>query len=389
MKKFQLTVVWIFLFFTCIASSIHAQVPELITNKRFQQDAKVAIDSLYNFNFKGSERQIASWKKKYPNDPIWKLIDAMKFWWQIISDLNATSHDKHFIKMMKQADYAASKVLYKQHGNADALLVRTAANGFIARLYSDRDEWIKSLRAAHKAYKVYGVLKKNIPALPDLKLTKGLKLYYSAYLPKAYPVVKTVSMFLPKGNEQKGLQCLREASKNAIFAKAEATYFLGDINLNYEHNYKKAIYYFKKLYHNYPRNNYYARLLVRSEYKVGQYDDALHVIDESLQRWKKQNIPYQKILKENLLYWKGRIFYHNKKYDQALPLFAKSFQLSKKLPRSQHRKFYVEAAYYSGMILEKQGKKQKAIQQFKLAKKAKVEKNFQKKAQTELEHLQS
>ncbi len=388
MKAYQLVFIPALILFT-ISGSIKAQVPELLKNKEFQQDAQAAIHSIYNFKFKKGEQQLAPWKKKYPHDPIWQLIKGEEMWWHIISDLHDTSHDEEFIKKMKLADYAASQVLYKQPGNTDALLVRAAANGLIARLYSDRDEWIKSLRAVHKAYKIYGVLKKNINKdFPDLRLIEGLKLYYSAYLPKAYSVVRAMAAFLPKGNEEKGLKYLQEASKTAIFARAEATYFLGDIYYNYEHEYQKAVHYFKKLYQTYPRNNYYTRLLVRSEYKMERYDEALDIINASLKRWKNKDLPYPKILKENLLFWKGRILYHNKKYDQALPLFKQSLQLSEKLPRTEYRPFYVEAAFYTGMILNKQDNNQKAAHYFKLVTQAKTAKDFQKKARDKLAELE-
>jgi hypothetical protein len=382
----------------CIASLIllvvsavnsAGQVPELILNKKFQRDAQATIHSLYNFQFKKAENQISSWKKKYPRDPVWKLLDGVKYWWQIISDLHDTSYDKKFIKMMKKTDYAAAEVLYKQPGNADALLVRMAANGFIARMYADRDDWVKSLQAAHKAYKLYGVLKKNTPDLPDIKMIDGLKLYYSEYLPKAYPVIKAIAAFLPKGDEKKGLKDLKFASDKAIFVRAEATYFLGNIYYNYEHEYSNAAHYFEMLYHEYPRNNYYTRLLVRSLYKMKKYKKALSVADESLKRWKENDYPHSKILKSDLWYWKALILHKNDKDQQALSLFEKSLKLTQKLPRHRYRNNYVRAAYYCGTILANNGKGKEAAHYFKLAKDGKTDSYHQKLAKQELKKIAS
>ncbi|HYW34919.1 MAG TPA: tetratricopeptide repeat protein [Balneolaceae bacterium] len=388
MTKTQLLLLSVFILLTSgRADSSSAQVPELVKNKQFQRHAQMAADSLYNFNDKGVEQQIAPWKNKYPNDPIWFIFNGMKLWWKMISDKYDTSHNKHFIDLMKKADYAASKVLYQHHGNADGLVVRMAANGFLARLYSDQGEWMKSLKAAQKAYKAYGIMKTQLPQFPDLELTKGLKLFYSAYLPKAYPVLKAFSAFLPKGNEKEGLHYLREASKHAIFARAEATYFLGYINFKYLHNFQKATSYFSRLYHSYPRNNYYARLLVKSEYKMGHYNNALNAINRSLDRWNKNKLPYLKVLRESMLFWKGRIFYRNKKYKQALPLFEQSLQLSRQLPRSKHRQYYAESAYYAGVISDQEGHKTKARYYYKIVIHAKAAKNYQKKARKKLNQL--
>jgi hypothetical protein len=389
MKVFQRVCVVVLILWAASTKTSASQVPELILNKKFQHDAQKAIHSLYNFQFKKAGRQLSPWKKKYPRDPVWKLLVGVKYWWKIISDLHNTSYDQKFIKMMKKTDYAAAKVLYKQPGNSDALLVRMAANGFIARIYSDRDNWVKSLQAAHKAYKLYGLLKKNTTDLPDIKMIDGLKLYYSAYLPKAYPVVKAISAFLPKGNEKKGLEYLKMATHNAIFVQAEATYFLGDIYYNYQHNYSVATHYFKLLYHTYPRNNYYTRLLVRSLYQMEKYKEALSVIDASLKRWKKNHYPHPKILKTDLWYWKARILYRKNSNEQALHLFKQSMQIGKKLPRSLYRNTYIGAAYYSGVILAQKGNNKQAIHYLNIAKKSKTDNGFKKKAQQKLNELAS
>src|SRR5699024_396395 len=141
------------------------------------------------------------------------------------------------------------------------------------------------------------------PDLPDLKLAEGLKLYYSAYLPEAYPIVRTVSWFLPEGNKQKGLKLIGEAAEKSISASAEAVYFLGNINYNYEENYAKAIGSFEKLHSKYPNNNYYARILVKAYYRQNRYSKALDFIERTLSRWQQEELPHLKVMQEELLSW--------------------------------------------------------------------------------------
>src|SRR5699024_775590 len=109
----------------------HAQVPELINNPDFRPDAKAAVDSIYNFNFDGADKVLSPWKEEYPDHPLWGLVDGMKFWWQILSDLENTEHDDAFIEMMKKANYQAGKLLHRQSSHADALLIQAIANGYI------------------------------------------------------------------------------------------------------------------------------------------------------------------------------------------------------------------------------------------------------------------
>ena len=372
-----------------LACTASAQVPELIKNKQFRIDAQAAVDSLYNFNPDGAEARLSQWKEEYPHHPLWQLMEGMEFWWILLSDLNDTSRDEYFYTLMKRTDYAASKLLYDQPGHADALIIRTVANGYVARQHSNRDEWTTSLNAARKAYNAYGYLQENMPGLADLKLAEGLKLYYSAYLPEAYPVVKTVSWFLPDGDKAAGLENLRQASESAIFARAEAAYFLGNINYNYEKEYQKAVGYFRRLYETYPHNNYYARLYVQNLFKTRRYDEAATVIDNALDRWQGDELPFANVLREELLFWKGRIVLRNNQYQQALSLFEESLDIGQELPRTRHRGYHTAAAYYAGVAASGTGDRKAAIKFYETALDAKTDENYKAMAKEKLKKLQN
>lgn len=335
---------------------VQAQVPELINNREFRPVARQAVDSLYNLNAEASNKLLEPWKKRYPGHPLWTLFEGMELWWQILSDLEDTSHDGRFFELMARADYQASRLLRLENNHADALIIKAICNGYIARQHANRDEWITSMNQARKAYYAYKYLLEVQPGLPDLKLAKGLKLYYSAYLPEAYPIVKTVSWFLPEGDKKRGLQFLREAADSSIFAQAEARYFLGNINLLYEKEYERAARHLIKLYRDFPNNGYYARILVRSYFEMKAYDEALETIENSLKRWERKNLPYQGVLKEELLTWKGRILFIRGEYSRALNTFEKAYPIGKGLPRTAYREQHARAGYYAGYISYQSGK---------------------------------
>ncbi len=327
-----------------------AQVPELINDPQFRITAQAAVDSIYNFNFEGSEQLLRPWKEKYPDHPLWLLIEGMALWWEVLSDLNDTSHDEQFFYLMKRADYESSKLLRKNSSHADGLIIKAVSNGYVARHYANREEWLSSLNQARRALSAHEHLSRLQPGLADLKLAEGLKLYYSAYLPEAYPIVKTVSWFLPDGDKAKGMALLAEASNEAIFARAEAAYFLGNINYNYEKNYEVAARYFEELYRTYPRNNYYVRLLVKSYYRMKRYDEALAIINDSMERWEKHDLPYQKVVSEELLTWKGRILTRKFQFEKAMDSYREAFALGEMLPRTDYRPFHAISGYYLGRL---------------------------------------
>lgn len=357
-----------------------AQVPELVNSDQFRPDAKAAVDSIYNFQFDGADEVLSPWKDKYPSHPLWTLIEGMKFWWQVLSDLEDPSHDEQFVTMMKKANYQAGKLRHRQSSHADALIIQAISNGYIGRQYSNREEWISSLNYARKALNTYEYLLELQPDMADLKLARGLKFYYSAYLPEAYPVVKTVSWFLPEGDKEKGLRLIREASEEAIFARAEATYFLGNINYNYEQNYDAAVQYFERLHRQYPRNNYYARILLKSYYQRHRYDQALQFIDQTLQRWKTNKLPFEQVMKEEFLTWKGRVLEKRGQQKEALKLYKQAFEIGNTLPNTNGRAFWVAAGYSAGKLLHRSGVDNEARPYLKKAAESDVSSDYRKEA---------
>ncbi len=365
-----------------------AQVPELVMDPEFRPDAKAAVDSIYNFQFEGADQRLSEWKEKYPQHPLWTLMEGMKFWWEILSDLQDTSHDEQFINMMKKANYQAGKLLDEQPGHVDALIIQAISNGYIARQYSNREEWISSLNYARKAMNANEKLKNQESDLADLKLAEGLKRYYAAYLPEAYPIVKTVSWMLPEGDKEDGLNLLREASENAIFSRAEATYFLGNIAFNYEKEYMEAVQYFEELQRQYPRNNYYARLLVKSYYRLRHYGKALEYIKTTLRHWDNENFPKQKILQEELWTWKGQIVEQMGNTNEALALYKSAFELGEELPNTMGRNFWMASGYRAGNILVEQGEHEEARHYLEKVAEASRSSNYRDKARDLLSELE-
>lgn len=374
-------------FLAVLAHPLAAQVPELIDNPKFRPDAKAAVDSIYNFNFEGAEQRLASWKEKYPDHPLWTLLDGMKFWWEVLSDLEDTSQDEKFFNMMKKANYEAGKLLHRQSNHADGLIIKAIGNGYLARQYANRNEWLTSINYGRKAMNAYQYLKKVQPKLDDLKLAEGLKLYYTAYLPEEYPIVKTVSWALPDGDKQKGLNLIQRASEDAVFARAEATYFLGNINYNYEKNFDVAVSNFERLQQKYPNNNYYARILTKSYYKQHRYDEGLAFIKQTLARWKRSNLPHQKVMQEELWTWQGRILERRGQDERALECYKKAFSRSVELPNTKSRSYYVVSGYLAGKILYNQQNFDEAKAYLKKVANADAESSYRKHARSLLSKI--
>lgn len=369
------------------AGTIYGQAPVLIHDKEFREDAVTAIDSLYNRNADASRQIMAGWENRYPDHPLWEMWDAMELWWVVLEDLYDHSHDDQLMEAMQRSDYAAGQLLNRQPNHPDALIIRALANGYIARHYSNRDRWLPSVNVSRKAYSTYQTLMEVEPDFPDNEFVQGMISYYAAYIPEEYPMVRAVSWFFPDGDKEEGLRKIRIASKEGIFSRPEATYFMGNILLNYENEVDEAMGYFQQLVDQYPDNSYYRRLMIRTLSSQNRNEDVLAAVDEALTHWEDKDEASQLILQEELLFWRGRAYYRMNQFDAALESFKAAINYGEDLPNRPERLYYSVANYYAGLTSEALQNLENAKKYYAVAIDQKVEGDFKSKARERMGKL--
>ncbi|MFO7799343.1 tetratricopeptide repeat protein [Rhodohalobacter sp.] len=355
----------LFILFSLLSVSQSAgQTAALIENENFKVDAQAAIDSLYNQNQEGARLILEPWIESHPDHPLWTLWDGMELWWTVLNDLHNTEHDEEFFNVMKKADYEASKLLRRHRDHPDALIIRATANGYTARHYSNREEWLTAANIGRKAYQAYSRLMEVVPGLADNTFAEGMKRYYAAYIPENYPVVRAVSWFLPDGDREEGLKQLEIASQEGVFARPEATYFLGNIHLNYESNYKKALGHFHELVNQYPKNTFYSRLYTRTLNHLKRYREVIEFAEAILE--KSANLPEKdrNILEEEIHYWLGLAEYQMGNLDEARDSFKRSYDIGKQLPNPGGRPLQALSAYQAGRTSERMNNSEEAAQYY-------------------------
>ncbi|MEX1011567.1 MAG: tetratricopeptide repeat protein [Balneolaceae bacterium] len=342
-----LAIFWIPLF------TLQAQTPVLVYDDSFREAARGAIDSLYNRSPAEAQLLLSEWREELPEHPIWTLWDAMEFWWVVLVDLEDETYDEQLFERMDDAVRAAEELLEGEPNHPDAWVIQAVAQGYAARQHANRERWIVSIRTARRALQAHQRLKEIAPDLPDNDLAEGLILYYADYLPEAYTLVRAVSWLLPDGDRVKGLELLERASEDAIFARPEALYFLGNIRLNYENEYSRATEHLQLLTDRYPDNSFYQRLYVRSLFEQNQDRRALERIESLLYRWDESGLANYDLLVEELMHWRGRILVRFLRYEEAYEAFESSYMAGLRLPNQASRRFLALSAYYAGVTAER------------------------------------
>lgn len=371
-------------------NSVKAQTKNndsLILNPRFVKSAQEAIDSLYDYNYKASVRILKPWKEKYPDSPIWPFWKGMHIWWEVLPDFYNHAHDKELVYQFSKVDYECTNILSKNDGDLDALIVKAASNAFLARYYSNREKWVTSFQYGKKAVDVLFQIKKIDPSLPDIQFGLGIYNYYTAYLPKEYPILNKFSWLLPKGNQKKGIRQLKDAADSSAFVRPESLYFLGRIYMMGEHNMSKALPYFVELAKRYQHNTYYKRILIRIFYDNGDFYNVLSLANASLVQAKRDPGPFSYAVKEDMYAYKGLVLYQMGNYKKAINNFKKSQGYSLKAPGGNNRSDYLLTGYYLGYSYQNLNKLKSARKYYKEVSKINSDSKFVSLARKKLNAL--
>jgi len=346
-------------------STANAQHPVLVSNEEFRPTLVTAIDSVYNFQFRGSKKVLRSWQEKYPDHPLWTFWDGFILWWKMLPDLYSREFDEQFFNTMKHASYQASQLLKKNPDHLDGILIQAASLGYMSRMHANRRQWVDAMQIGRNALNAFERVKKIDPDMSDIPFGDGLYSYYMAYIPETYPVVKSISWMLEDGDKEQGIEDLKKASEIGLLTEGEAYYFLANIYLNYEDKPDLAIDYLKKLINRYPRNNYYARALIRAYIEAGRKLEAKSLVDRWRKEWHYRKGPVGNVMKEELHARTVEMNSPNGNMQQALASANVVDSLSDELYGGYDRPNQHRAHYFLGMMhyeQENYRKAQKSLQ---------------------------
>ncbi len=368
--------------------SLAQDTHELMKDDAFIHDVRQAIDSVYNMNYDASVHILEPWQKKYPDHPFWIFWDGLHTWWKILPDLENKQYDKKLVYDLSQAEYRSSRLLNKDSKNLDALLIKSASDAFLARFYANRDKWLKAFQYGKTSINTVFAMKDAYPDFSDLGFGLGAYNYYSAWLPQQYPVLKTITWLMPKGDKVKGLHLLRAAADSSILVKPEAIYTLARIYLEAEQKSDSALYYFDRLARMYPQNLYYQTLFAYTLFREKHYPEVLFETDKLLADSSAiEKKPYGSSILEHLYILRAMVNFDMGDYVRTLSNSHKSRKYSLDSPEGKKRYNYALSGYLIGRAYEQIGKKTEAKEFYLETARLKSDSPYIEKAQDRLKQL--
>ncbi len=247
----------------------------LLLNENIQIESTVAVNALYNFEFKKADKEFKWMKYKYPKHPMPFFLLGFSAWWKTVPAENSNrEQDKVIIGYLDSCIYFCEELLDKDEKDIDAIFFLSASYGFLARIYSDQKSYRKATFAGKNALKYLEKGKEYLDLSPEFLFGDGLINYYLEWIKENYKFLRPVLFFFPNGDKELGIKQLEEAGRNAFYTRTEAQYWIMYIYAREEVDYKKAFPVSQYLYQTFPNNAYFARYYAQLCWSSARYDES-------------------------------------------------------------------------------------------------------------------
>jgi hypothetical protein len=267
----------------------------LLLDKDIQLELGGAVQNLYNFKFAKADKQFYSLRRRYPQHPMAYFLLGLSTWWKMVpTSATDTRYDKTLLAYLDTAQIKAEAQYKADNHNYEACFFLAGAYGFEARLHSERHNWRRATTASRKAL-IYLEKSREANGLgAEFLFGEGLFNYYAVWIGQEYPWLRPVLFFFPKGNRERGLAQLRQASQNAFYTGAEAKFFLVTILNGPREKQPEAAYQVaQQLATQFPDNSRFQLDYAKLGFQTGKFTESELACRSVLQKYALGQVGYE------------------------------------------------------------------------------------------------
>ncbi|WP_138994251.1 lipopolysaccharide assembly protein LapB [Larkinella sp. C7] len=238
-----------------------AQYPQLSTSPASRAKLTETVNQIYNFQFTKAEATLSELNRTYPDHPVIPLLQAVNSYWQWFPARTDTRLEQRIRDQLSKAANDSGAWLNQQKrrnakNNPEALYIYFSAEALLAKLDNFAHAKLASVGHAKNAYPYIHTCIDLQQQYPDFLLVAGLYDYYREEYPQIHPFYKPLVWFMKPGDKQRGIAQLTSASRQSLFSRAEAGYYLAHVLADFEQKPALAIAPLQDLLKVYPDNHY-------------------------------------------------------------------------------------------------------------------------------------
>jgi hypothetical protein len=195
------------------------------------------MESLYNFNFKSSEKIFDNIIRNYPLNPAGYYYKSISHLWFFLDGKNETELE-YFIELTDSAIQKAETNLSKD--SSDIFTLYLLGSSYMNRTFAftRNENYFDAVVSARKFHLYFDLLLYKDSLYYDAYMSKGLFNFAISQAPQTWSWALNLAGMT--GNKKTGLNYLEVASKNGKFAKIEAQFYLSQIYSEFLLKYQPA-----------------------------------------------------------------------------------------------------------------------------------------------------
>ena len=354
---------WVLCVLGCVVLPLPPAVAQNL-DAEFETHTQRGINEVYNLDFENAENEFRRLVVLRPKHPAGPFFLAMVQWWKIQTDLDNDQYDDQFHDALDGVIALCDEMLEHNQNDVTALFFKGGSIGFQGRLETHRSQWLAAANAGRKALPIVQEAASLDPNNYDIQLGMGIYNYYAEIVPREYPFVKPLMVFVPPGDRQKGIEQLRLAAEKGKYASVEASYFLMQLYYQFEKNYPLALEIATRLHERFPNNMLFHKYLGRCYVSLAEWSQVAEVFREISSRAQQGQRGYTPATEREAAYYLGLCAMNDRRYDEALKHLYRCDDLSRAVDKGEVSGFMVMANLKVGNIYDAQSKRSLAVQQY-------------------------
>ena len=211
----------------------------------------IGLESLYNFNFKSSEKIFDKIVKAYPESPAGYYYKSISHLWFFLDSKNEEELDI-FISFSDSAINKAEAVLIKDSTNLFIMYILGSCYVNRTFAYTRDENYFDAVLSARKFHVYFDQILLIDSLYYDAYTSKGLFNFAISQAPQTWSWALNLAGMT--GNKQLGLDYLELAAKKGNFSKIEAQFYLSQIYSEFLLKYQSANNILVNLISRFPKN---------------------------------------------------------------------------------------------------------------------------------------
>ena len=334
----------------------------ILEDPRVVELGKKGLDHLYNMEREQATEAFGQIEELYPRHPIAPFLKGLNIWWDIMIDLPDDKHDEAFYREMGSVIKRSNRMLKRNRKDFDAMFFKGAALGFRGRLRSNRGVWFKAAMDGKNAMDYVLAVAEKEEQNADYGFGRAIYDYFSVVIPEEYPAVRPFTIFIPKGNKERGIENLIRTMEEGYFIKTEAAYFLLQIYYTYEKDFKKSLEYIQWLRAEHPQNSFFHVYEGRVYFRWGRWSDAMPIFESVIEHYESGEPGYSDTILEQALYYTARCHMIYRRFPEAMEHLERMEAISEQDESTSV--FMVLAKLRIGMVHDARGDRETAVRYY-------------------------